>query len=410
MKTKMICAAAVLAVAMTAPAIRAKAIAYDPDSEKQSKIEQEQDAYEEATDAYDDHDWKVAAKQFSRVAEMKGAHADAALYWLAKSQSNMGMRPEALSTIMRLHQEYPKSKWNDDGKALEIEVRGDSHQPVAPEHIEDDDLKLIALNSLMQSDPERAVPILEKVLASNNSPKVKDRALFILSQSQSPAATEIFRRIARNGGNPDLQRRAIRYIGINGTDQNRKLLSEIYASSSDVEIKKSVLKSYMISGDSARLLALAKGEPNPELRMEAISQLGIIGARDALSDLYTTETSVDVKKKIIQAMFIGGNSEKLYDIARNEPNEDLKRSAIRNLGLLGGERSADMLVNLYNADTRPDLRKTVINSLFIQGNAKALVALARQEKDPELKKSIIQKLGLINSKEAADYLMEYLKD
>ena len=30
----------------------------------------------------------------------------------------------------------------------------------------------------------------------------------------------------------------------------------------------------MISGDSARLLTLAKGEPNPELRADAVSQLG----------------------------------------------------------------------------------------------------------------------------------------
>ena len=46
----------------------------------------------------------------------------------------------------------------------------------------------------------------------------------------------------------------------------------------------------------------------------------------------------------------------------------------------------------------------------IQGNARALVSLARQEKDPELKKSIINQLSLMNSKEAVDYLMEYLKD
>jgi len=69
-----------------------------------------------------------------------------------------------------------------------------------------------------------------------------------------------------------------------------------------------------------------------------------------------------------------------------------------------------MLVNIYNTDTRTDLRKTVINSLFIQGNAKALMSLARKEKDRELKKAIVEKLSIMGSKEAADYLMEYLKD
>jgi len=55
------------------------------------------------------------------------------------------------------------------------------------------------------------------------------------------------------------------------------------------------------------------------------------------------------------------------------------------------------------------VRKAVITGLFIQGNAKALIALARRETNPELKRDIITKLGLTGSKEAADYLMEYLK-
>jgi HEAT repeat protein len=410
MKTKLICAAAVLAVVMTAPAIRANNYGDAESDRQQARVEREQDAYEQATGAYDDHDWRSAAREFERVAAMKGAHADAALYWLAKSQNNMGQRSEALSTIVKLRQEFPKSKWTDDANALELEVRQSAGQNIEPEHVNDEELKLIALNGLMQSAPERAVPLLDNLLKSNSSPKLKDRALFILAQSQSAAATDILTRIARNGGDPDLQRRAIRYIGINGGDRNRKLLSDIYTSTNDIEMKKSVLKSYMISGDSARLLALAKAEPNPDLRMEAISQLGILGARDALADLYTTETAVGVKKKIIQAMFIGGNSEKLYDIARNESNQELKLAAIKNLGLLGGERTGEMLTNLYNSDTHPELRRTVINSLFIQGNAKALVALARKETDPELKKDIIQKLSLTGSKEAADYLMEYLKN
>src|SRR5690242_21297064 len=44
----------------------------------------------------------------------------------------------------------------------------------------------------------------------------------------------------------------------------------------------------------------------------------LLGARDELSELYTTESSVDVRKKIIQAMFIGGSGEKLFEIARSE--------------------------------------------------------------------------------------------
>ncbi len=403
MRLRSICAAALLTVAVNAPVIRADVFA-----DAETKIEKEQDLYEEGTDAYDDHDWRRASKAFTKVAEMRGPHADAALYWLAKSQNNMGLRSEALSTVLKLRSTYPKSKWNDDAKALELEVRQSAGQTIEPEQVTNEELKLIALNGLMQSDPDRAVPILDKLLHGNNSPKIKDKALFILSQAQSPQAGDILSRVARNGADPDLQRRAVRYLGIMGTERNRKLLGDLYGSTSDVDLKKSVLRAYMLTGERARLLALAKSETNPELRSEAVSQLGLLGARNELAELYASESAFDVKKKIIQAMFIGGNAEKLYDIARNEPNADLKLTAIRNLGLLGGERTGQMLLSLYGSDAR--VRKAVINSLFIQGNAKTLVELARREKDPEVKKDIISKLSLMRSREATDYLMEYLKD
>ena len=45
---------------------------------------------------------------------------------------------------------------------------------------------------------------------------------------------------------------------------------------------------------------------------------------------------------------------------------------------------------------------------FIQGNAKALVNLARNEKDPELRKTAVEKLSVMNSKESTDFMMEIL--
>ena len=68
-----------------------------------------------------------------------------------------------------------------------------------------------------------------------------------------------------------------------------------------------------------------------------------------------------------------------------------------------------IFTGIYTSDTNPDVRKTVINALFIQNNAAALVTLARAEKNVELKKDIVSKLSNMKSKEATDYLMELLK-
>jgi len=50
----------------------------------------------------------------------------------------------------------------------------------------------------------------------------------------------------------------------------------------------------------------------------------------------------------------------------------------------------------------------VLNAYFIGGNAHALVATAKTEKDPELRKRAIEKLSLMNTKEGSDFLMELL--
>jgi hypothetical protein len=50
-----------------------------------------------------------------------------------------------------------------------------------------------------------------------------------------------------------------------------------------------------------------------------------------------------------------------------------------------------------------------VNTLFMQRNAKALVDVARSEKDPQMKKEIVSKLSIMKAPEATDYLLELLK-
>ncbi len=75
---------------------------------------------------------------------------------------------------------------------------------------------------------------------------------------------------------------------------------------------------------------------------------------------------------------------------------------------MGNKRTADALVEIYGSSKDLDVRKAVVNGLFIQQNAESLVALARKEQDPAMKKELVQKLSLIHSKVATDYLLEIL--
>ena len=368
------------------------------------------DLYERARDLIEEGKFERAIGDLDRVIELKSIRADGALYWKAYSLNKLGRKADALGAISDLQQKFKDSRWAKDSKALEIEVRQSSGQPVTPESQNDEELKLIALRALMNSDAERAMPIIEQMLAGPNSPKVKDRALFVLSQSNSSRAREIIANVAKGASNPDLQLRAIKYLGIMGGNDNRQILADVYRASNDPAVKRAIIRSFMVSGDRARLLGLAKGETNADLRGDAVQQLGVMGAHAELADLYSTETSVDVKKKIIQAMFVGGNADKLLELAKSEKDPTLRRTAMRNLGLMGASRTGDAIKAIYQSDTSPEIRKEAINALFLQNNGRILVELARAEKDPAMKKEMVSKMSNMGkSKEVTDYLLELLK-
>src|SRR5947209_12923448 len=161
------------------------------------KRDREQELYDNALEAVDEARWEKAAAKFDKVSKGGGPRADAALYWKAYAFNRLGRRDDALATLGELGRTYPQSRWLKDAKALEVEVRQSTGQAVRPENETDEDLKVIAINGLQHTDPERAVPLLEKVLQGSGSPKLKQRALFVLAQTGSPQAREAMARIAR---------------------------------------------------------------------------------------------------------------------------------------------------------------------------------------------------------------------
>ncbi len=375
----------------------------------QEKIERLQELYDDGREDLDEDRYDRAADKFRQLADLNGPQTDAALYWKAYAENRMGKRDTALATIADMKRRFPQSRWQKDATALEIEVKQSTGQPVKPADQSDEELKMLAIQGLMSSDPERTLPLLEKVINGSGTPKEKSKALFVLAQSGSAQAREILGRIARGQTNPDLQRKAVEYLGLFGGSEARKTLAEVYASSSDASVKHAILRSYMIGGDHEHLFAAAKSEKDESLRREAIRQLGLVHGTSELEQLYQAETSTDLRRDILQAFFLAGDSGRLVKAAQGEKDADLRRAAIRNLGLIHSEDSGKALQDIYAKEADRAVKAEVLNAYFLQGNAKALVAIARSEKDPELKKTAVSKLSLMHSKEGTDYLMELLQ-
>jgi HEAT repeat protein len=374
--------------------------------------DRESSLYSQGSSALDQGKWQMAEDKFDQVAEMKMKRADAGLFWKAYAQNKLGHRTEALATLSAMEKQYPQSRWLDDAKKLEVEVKQLSGQPVSPDDESNCELKLLALNGLQQADPAKAVPLLEKMIHNTDCVKIRSQAFFVLAQSNSPEARDLITKMAKGEGvNPLVQEKAIQALGMYRADSGREILGQIYASSNDTDVKRAILRALMMSGDKARIFAAAKSEKDTDLRIEAIRQLGMMNDRDDIWQLYQTETSVDVKKQILTSIFQSGDVDRVSQLAVNEKDPSLKMTAISYLGMMdrrNASKGEDTLLQIYAADSNPEVRKKIIGALFVSNDAKALVTLAKKETDPEMKKKIVSELSVMKSPDATAYLLELL--
>ena len=207
--------------------------------------------YVEGLNAVNQAEWaKAAADMKAAQAAMVKDRADGALYWQAYSEAKLKDAQAAIDHLRQLRKDYPNSDWAPDAKALELQIQHrdmpgrlmilrDRLQPAKLEP--GDDLKLLAINGLMQNDPKQALPVLEKVLASTDSSAVKQRALFVLAQSHTPEASAAIAQFAASASQPELRRAAI--------------------------------ESLMMSGNDTALIALARKETNPDLKRQIVEEL-----------------------------------------------------------------------------------------------------------------------------------------
>jgi HEAT repeat protein len=360
--------------------------------------------YQNGTRALDAGRWDEAIEYFTRVVSQNGTRADGAMYWIAWARNKQGDGAAALAMLAKIPKE---SRWTTEAGALSVEIRQRAGQPVRPENVPDEELRLMALNSLARADEQRAVPMLEKIVNGTGSPRLKERALYVLAQNGSPEARQIIFRIAR-GGNPDLQGRAVQHIGALGGADAKQALIEIFKSSNNLSVKRNILRSFQSTGDRAQLLEVARTEPLPELRAEAVQQLGAMGAQEQLAQLYATEKTIEVRRRIIQAMFQRHNPDTLMQLLKSETEPELRRTIVQNLGQMGTPQGAATLQTLYVSEKDQNVKRAIIDAFANQRNAKVLIELARKETDAAMKKRILERLAQTRAPEATDYFMEIL--
>jgi hypothetical protein len=402
-------AALVLVSALAVPAVaQTRYATSDSGGERRS------DAYREGQRALEREAWEDASRIFGKLASGSGGEADAALYWKAYADWKRKLKQESLEGLRQLLSAYPKSAWADDAQALELEIRGGKSAKgtkgaKSTPDADDEELKLYALDGLMQMEPAQAVPVLEKLLAGNSSARVKERALFVLSQSDSPRAREILLRTAKIGQPIALRCEAVKTLGIAGEPDDLAALAAIARdTAAPPEVREALVEAYLIADRPDELAGIAKSDPDPRIRAKAIDALGANDARPVLRQLWTTEKDPALRGKLLEAFGVAGDVDTLAKAARESSDPQIRRKAIEGLAISDKPEAGKTLRQLYGEFGSNEDKRKVLEGLMIQNDAKVLIELFRAEKDPTMKKAILQQLSVMDDPDATREILNVL--
>lgn len=231
-------------------------------------------------------------------------------------------------------------------------------------------LKIAALEALISAPPERALPLVIKVLDADNTDEVKERALFVLSQINLPEAQTRLLDVARSS-DPELSAEAIRMIGIGGNAEALAGLGDLY-SEGNADMRDAVLEAYMIAGDVDAVFAIAENASDAEEFGNAVKMLGVMGAVDKLQAL---SESSGFTEELIQA-----------------------------LGIAGGDNVNATLMEIYRSAETDDIRHAALEGMMISGYDDGVLELYKESTDINEKRDLLEMLAIMDS----DAMMEVI--
>ena len=264
---------------------------------------------------------------------------------------------------------------------------------------EQDSLKMAALEALITAPPERALPIVDKVLAGDNSKELKERALFILSQMDTAEAQTRLLAYARDSQG-ELQDEAIRMIGIGGDSEALAGLGDLY-SNGNGDVREAVLQAYLIADDTDAVFQIAANASDEEEFSDAVQMLGAMGAHDQLREL---RGRAGLSESLIQAYAISGDATTLQELAMDDSNPEIQVQAIEALGIVGGDDVGRTLVGLYQNASSADVKDAALQGLLISGEDSSVLELYRNSSDTEEKRELLEFLVIMGSDEVWDLI------
>ncbi len=433
--------------------------------------------YRAARAALNRSNYARAAELFRRIHETypRSAYAPDAYYWEAFALYRSGGNEDLRSASRALHAQaakHPNARTRPDADVLlaringELARQGDTDAaewvaaqagsvaappaapvaPAAPAPVagpaspkpstpkgrrtqttdcpdENDDMRVAALNALLQMDADRAAPILKKVLARRDpcSEILRRKAVFLVSQHETPETEGILLAAARSDPDPEVRQQAVFWLSQVDSERAVSALDSILRESDDPEIKEKAVFA-LSQMDSPRAHQIIRGYAEradaPErVREQAIFWLGQKETPENarfLRGLYGRLRNDELKKKVVFSLAQMGGEENLkwiLDIALDSRESmENRKNAIFWAG--EGGIPISQLTGLYDRMADREMKEQLIFVYSQRDEETAtdkLLQIAKTEPDRELRKKALFWLSQSDDPRAAQVLMEILE-
>jgi HEAT repeat protein len=302
---------------------------------------------------------------------------------------------------------------------------GASKSPCSDGDDDDTDMRIAALNALMQMDSDRAMPILKKVLARRDacSEVLRRKAVFIVAQKQSSESADLLINAARNDPDEEVRQQAVFWLSEVHSDRAIAALDSLLRESKDQELQEKAI--FAISNtNTARgaeiLRRFAESNAPEELRAKAVFWLGQSARRNYpdneafLRQLFDKTQSEEIQGAIIQAIAEGSSEENarwlLSEVLNTKQTVETRKKAL----FWAGQQhrfDVNLLVPLYDKITDQELKEHFIFVLSERRESVAmdkLITIAKTDKDREMRKKALFWLAQKNDPRVKQLLMEII--
>jgi len=323
---------------------------------------------------FDEYRFSDAESKFREVIRRFPSNpiADRADYYLIRTLSQVGKRPEALARINMFAMRYPKSKWLNDVQELRMQftnqvppsaeriLRVSTATPVAAPftlptppipptlppgftfqiQISDPEVSLQQeiMRVVFRNNGDQGIQIATARLKANPADPVVLSSLNLVAATASTQATSILLQIVKNSPNPKARRDAIFWLGrTKGGDGTVDTLTGLLPTLGDDDCEAVVYSLSQIHTDKASnaVAAIARDKNRGEaLRNEAVYRIGQSHTPNrvaVLEDIY--KTSMDnsrIRQQVIYVLNQTGEPQAITvigNVASSDPDIEVRRQA-----------------------------------------------------------------------------------